>query len=270
MSEIRNLTRNGETFYPLTHVDGVLNRDGTPLGVVNDIFDVSEYNASGDPLVFAKYDTLSLALAAVPSDKQKGGMTIRYIQSSDNKYIQARCMAQNFTTDVTQWQGVDSKIAPESKNLTESGAVDSNIMEVVYGAPVIIVNNYTNETTANTQCRNLLWRNDESPLAAGTKLLVRCHRTNGNEVDRWRIQYLKIDTTNIAYSEYYTLFDEWIEVVTPDEPTYRIQSNIVADYVLNNGSIKWDIRIVSAKSINDKIKGLENKQDKLSTTQPSK
>ena len=125
MSEIRNLTRNGETFYPLTHVDGVLNRDGTPLGVVNDIFDVSEYNASGDPLVFAKYDTLSLALAAVPSDKQKGGMTIRYIQSSDNKYIQARCMAQNFTTDVTQWQGVDDEPTAGSNNLVKSGGVDT-------------------------------------------------------------------------------------------------------------------------------------------------
>lgn len=28
MSEIRNLTRNGETFYPLTHVDAIVNRDG--------------------------------------------------------------------------------------------------------------------------------------------------------------------------------------------------------------------------------------------------
>ena len=121
MSEIRNLTRNGETFYPLTCSDAVLNRDGEPLGVVNDIFDISEYNASGTPPVLAKYDTLSLALAAVPSGKQKGGMTIRYVQTSDNKYIQARCMAQNFSTDPNDWQGVDAEPIANSKNLVESG-----------------------------------------------------------------------------------------------------------------------------------------------------
>jgi hypothetical protein len=88
MAEIRNLTRNGETFYPLTCSDAVLNRDGEPLGPVNDIFDISEYNASGTPPTLAKYSTLALALAAVPQSKQKGGMTIRYVQTSDNKYVQ--------------------------------------------------------------------------------------------------------------------------------------------------------------------------------------
>ena len=123
MSEIRNLTRNGETFYPLTHVDGVIGRNGVPLGEVNGIFDISEYNASGDPLVFAKYDTLSLALAAVPSDKQKGGMTIRYIQSSDNKYVQYRLMKNTWSTTVSDWQGVDDEVTENSPNLITSGAV---------------------------------------------------------------------------------------------------------------------------------------------------
>lgn len=38
-------------------------------------------------------------------------MTICYVQSSDNNYVQARLMAQSFTTDVTQWQNVDDKIS---------------------------------------------------------------------------------------------------------------------------------------------------------------
>lgn len=126
MAEIRNLTRNGETFYPLTCTDAVVDRDGNPLEIVNDIFDISEYNASGTPPTLAKYSTLALALAAVPQSKQKGGMTIRYVQTSDNKYIQARCMAQNFTTDVTQWQGVDAEVKEESHNLIESAAVYKN------------------------------------------------------------------------------------------------------------------------------------------------
>lgn len=131
MSEIRNLTRNGETFYPLTHVEGVLNRDGTPLEIVNDIFDISEYNGTGDPLVLATYASLDLALAAVPETKRKGGMTIRYVQTSDNKYIQARCMAQNFSTDPNDWQGVDAEPIANSKNLVESGGVDKSIINVL-------------------------------------------------------------------------------------------------------------------------------------------
>ena len=63
MAEIRNLTRNGETFYPLTCTDAVVDRDGNPLEIVNDIFDISEYNASGTPPTLAKYSTLALALA---------------------------------------------------------------------------------------------------------------------------------------------------------------------------------------------------------------
>ena len=71
------------------------------------IFDISEYTG-------ISYNTLSDALNAIPQAKQKGGMTIRYVQT-DNKYVQARCMAQSFTTDVTQWQGV-TESGPDFNN----------------------------------------------------------------------------------------------------------------------------------------------------------
>ena len=51
-------------------------------------------------------------------------MTISYVQTNDNKYVQARCMAQNFTTDVTKWQGVDDEPTAESENLVKSGGVE--------------------------------------------------------------------------------------------------------------------------------------------------
>jgi len=123
MSEIRNLTRNGETFYPLTCTEGLVNRDGDIVGEINDIFDVSEYNAYGTPPTLAKYTSLSLALAAVPSSKQKGGMTIRYVQTSDNKYVQYRLMSNSWSSNVGDWQGVDDVPEKGSKNLIESGAV---------------------------------------------------------------------------------------------------------------------------------------------------
>lgn len=63
----------------------------------------------------------------IPISVRCGGMSIRFVQSSDNKYVQARCMAQNFTTDVTQWQGVDDEPTTGSNNLVKSGGVASDL-----------------------------------------------------------------------------------------------------------------------------------------------
>jgi len=89
-------------------------------------FDISSYHATDG--VLAKYADLTAALgtggANIPDDLRKGGMSVKFVQSSDNKYIQARCMAQNFTTDITQWQGVDDEPTAGSDNLVKSGGVD--------------------------------------------------------------------------------------------------------------------------------------------------
>lgn len=43
------------------------------IGYVHSIFDISEYHSG------AKYETLSEALNAVPQEKQKGGLSIKFI-----------------------------------------------------------------------------------------------------------------------------------------------------------------------------------------------
>lgn len=81
--------------------------DWTNGKIVYDI-SVAHPDGQGNP---TKYATLAAALgtngANIPDTIRKGGMSIKFIQNSDNKYVQYRLMAQNFTTDVTQWQGVD-------------------------------------------------------------------------------------------------------------------------------------------------------------------
>ena len=93
---------------------------------IGEVFDISAYHATGGTL--ATYADLAAALdsnngGGVPQSLQKGGMSVKFVQSSDNNYIQARCMAQNFTTDVTQWQGVDDEPVISSENLVKSGGV---------------------------------------------------------------------------------------------------------------------------------------------------
>lgn len=108
--------------------------------------DVSELNATENPHTLARYVDLSAALAAIPSDYQKGGMSIKFVQSSDNKYVQARCMAQNFTTDVTQWQGVDdgSLIGYDFDLMTKNSIYSENTSIVSY-----ISANYRINTNGN-------------------------------------------------------------------------------------------------------------------------
>ena len=54
-------------------------------------------------------------------------MSIRFVQTSDNKYMQYRLIAQNFTTDTTQWQGVDNEPTAGSQNLATSGGVANGL-----------------------------------------------------------------------------------------------------------------------------------------------
>lgn len=94
------------------------------------VFDISRYHASGGTL--ATYADLSAALgtngANVPAAFRKGGMSVKFIHSSDNKYVQYRYMGTDVTTaatftNVANWQGVDKEIVEGSKNIPESAAV---------------------------------------------------------------------------------------------------------------------------------------------------
>ena len=110
------LKKNGSAW----SVDQVIAIDAKPTqgsanlvksgGVLNSIiqngpaFDLSAYNAQGG--VLATYADLSAALTALnalPADFKKGGMSMKFVLSSDNKYVQYRLMADEFTTDTTQW-----------------------------------------------------------------------------------------------------------------------------------------------------------------------
>ena len=78
--------------------------DYTLLRVVDsigEVFDISAYNASGGTL--ATYADLAAALgtsgANVPEGVRKGGMSVKYVQSSDNKYVQYFLTKDSWSAD---------------------------------------------------------------------------------------------------------------------------------------------------------------------------
>ena len=80
------------------------------------VFDISAYYATGSTL--ATYTDLSAALdsnnGGIPQSLQEGGMSVKFVRTYDHKYVQARCMAQNFTTDVTRWAIADEGVYVEN------------------------------------------------------------------------------------------------------------------------------------------------------------
>ena len=77
------------------------------------VYDISK--ATGQ-----SYETLSDALGTdgenVPSEVREGGMSIRFVHTGDNKYVQFRLTSQNWSTDPDDWQDEDAIITGESPN----------------------------------------------------------------------------------------------------------------------------------------------------------
>ena len=91
------------------------------------IYDVS-LNNSG-----ATFASLSALLSdadlstLIPTSVRCGGMSIRFIQTSGNKYAQYRLMADSFSTTVSDWQGIDDRPTAGSHNLVKSGNINGYI-----------------------------------------------------------------------------------------------------------------------------------------------
>ena len=78
------------------------------------IYDVTANNNG------ATFVSLSVLLSSenlstlIPIAVRCGGMSIRFIQSSDNKYVQYRCVVDEFTTDTTKWTICDGGVYIEN------------------------------------------------------------------------------------------------------------------------------------------------------------
>lgn len=108
---------------------------------IGEVYDISAANSG------AKYADLSAALGVdggnVPSEIRRGGMSVKFVQSSDNKYVQYRLMSDSFNTTPSNWQGLDDEPTENSENLVKSGGVHSAIqtsMDVALAALDTIAN----------------------------------------------------------------------------------------------------------------------------------
>lgn len=86
------------------------------------IYDVT---ANNDGATFASLSALLSSenlSALIPIAVRCGGMSIRFIQSSDNKYMQYRLIADEFTTDTAAWQEDNNEKYVKTGNSQEQNA----------------------------------------------------------------------------------------------------------------------------------------------------
>ena len=119
LDAIRRGSQAGATAVQTETLNSALSNTVAESGV----YDVTANNNN------AKFASLSALLSSenlntlIPSAKRKGGMSIKFVLSSDNIYVQYRLMTEEFSTDVEDWQGVDNVPTANSKNLVTSGGV---------------------------------------------------------------------------------------------------------------------------------------------------
>lgn len=178
------------------------------------VYDISAHNNN------TAYDDLAAALgsggANVPQSLRKGGMSVRFVLSSDNnstKYVQYRLMASEFSTDTVQWQGVEAEPVDGSKNLVESGGV-------AHLAAVIAT--------------------DGSPLNYVSTIYNKYPNYQGHLVD---LDELKTYIFSVEDVEYLLL--RWADdqsninfgILFSNDPTFESISSYVAPYAVTNGSV---------------------------------
>ena len=105
------------------------------------VYDVSVEHPTAGPNGDGKF-TLDYILNSsnvndlIPVNKRRPGMTIQFVSTSDNKYVQYRLMSAGWSINVADWQGVEDKPTVGSNNLVKSSGVSKyigDIFESLYG-----------------------------------------------------------------------------------------------------------------------------------------
>ena len=196
----------------------------------------------------------------IPTSVRHGGMSIRFVQSSDNKYIQYRLMNQSWSTVVTDWQGVDNEPTAGSENLVKSGGVVEKLFELESKIGVTI--SYTDVIPSNGEYVNRTFHLKEGK-DAGLSVNANDILQEGTII-RFYI-YKRDDSRDIAYvlnNQYYdsvrALFNNYAGEITGY--AYYITTFNVGDVITSFTCYGLDKEVKNVK------KDVDNAQLEISNT----
>jgi hypothetical protein len=230
-------------------------------------FDLSAYNAQGG--VLATYADLSAALTALnalPADFKKGGMSIKFVLSSDNKYVQFRYTLQYENTNtgnakfvnVANWQEEDvekiNKSVSSINNTFDNIVIGDNFYGSLNGSEI------ASNATAKFAIIRLV-RNDRVWMVpnSGGRIRAALLKTCG-----------KLGTYDLATGQTGRLFPTTsVEVVVQDDVAYlhiqttddsganRTPSRIIVNNYEMDSSNKF---VAEQKKLNESVLGFNGKE----------
>ena len=171
------------------------------------IYDVSAHNND------AVFESLQALLSSpnlntlIPTSVQHGGISIRFVQSSNNKYVQYRLMSNTFNTNIANWQGVDDEPTAESDNLIKSGGVYKEISQKVSknGEGITIVSDDSNTFYITDSIGHVIAKIDATGI----------HSPNINDISE-NLSSLSTDVTTLA-NLVASIFDAEVENIFSDD-----------------------------------------------------
>ena len=187
------------------------------------IFDISEYHATGD--VLAKYADLSAALDGgnnIPQSLRKGGMSVKFVQSSDNKYVQYMLTKDEWSINVKDWQkmNLEEEVSQLEYKIGDIKK-DGSIYEINAIIPV----------TQGTAIGSRVNIASGISIPAGTTIKVKLSGTTGiiSEVhivdNSWRILYKGIYTDGTEL------------VIKTSYETTSLGLNLTSDTAIGTGDV---------------------------------
>lgn len=228
------------------------------------IYDVTANNDG------ATFPSLSALLSSknlstlIPTSVRHGGMSIRFVQSSDNKYVQYRLMNQNWSNVVTDWQGVDDEPIARSNNLVKSGGVYKELYEEMYNDMPFDTNilsekciNYKNgdiSYTGNSDFNVFYW-----PCEKGDKFVISCYSTFSSGYASMYAIYSAENVENIGkqnclyYSGRYTEGTYEVEITNDNAKWIAVTQN------LERISVKKGVYTIKFELLDSKIEGVDSK-----------
>ena len=136
------------------------------------VYDISK--ATGQ-----SYETLADALGTdgnnVPPEVREGGMSIRYVKTSDNKYVQYQLLATSFSTDKKDWQSIS-----EIKDITCEYVESDNILNYSL-CEIGTLRTSTGEEIEDENNR----RSPYISISTGDIIRTYCVRTNESVFSNW-------------------------------------------------------------------------------------
>lgn len=131
--EIRFIFNNSN--YAVDKEEGITTQPAGTLITSSPTMVDGTYKASQLLTYFSTLPTATGAGNAVVYYKEVDGTYTTWtitLQSSDNKYVQYRLMADSFSTTVTDWQGVDDELIAGNKNIVTSSGVAYAVKEITH------------------------------------------------------------------------------------------------------------------------------------------